>query len=118
MSKAALDEPNDNLLVNTMQTKNFSDKGFEILVHEDGSFTFSGTYTGEEPMYIYPMEIGNLKSGDYILSDGGASVDQGIQASMEIAQYYQVMKYFIGMTLNMIMRSLMWSFPRVSLRIT
>lgn len=80
VSKAALDEPNDNLLVNTMQTKNFSDKGFEILVHEDGSFTFSGTYTGEEPMYIYPMEIGNLKSGDYILSDGGASVDKGIQA--------------------------------------
>lgn len=80
VSKAVLDKPNDNLLVNTMQTKNFSDKGFEILVHEDGSFTFSGTYTGEEPMYIYPMEIGNLKSGDYILSDGGASVDKGIQA--------------------------------------
>ena len=79
VSKAVLDEPNDNLLVNTMQTKIFSDKGFEILVHEDGSFTFSGTYTGEEPMYIYPMEIGNLKSGDYILSDGGASIDHGIQ---------------------------------------
>ena len=79
VSKDALKEPNANLLTNVMQTTDFSESGFKIQVHEDGSFTFSGTYTGEDPTYLYPLEIGNLKSGDYILSDGNASVANGIQ---------------------------------------
>lgn len=79
VSKDMLDKPNDNLLTNGMQTKNFSENGFEILVQEDGSFTFSGTYTGEDVCFIYPVEIGYLKSGDYILSDGGASIVNEIQ---------------------------------------
>lgn len=79
VSKDALNEYNDNLLTNGMQTKNYIENGFEILVHEDGSFTFSGTYTGKDLCFIYPMEIGYLKSGDYIISDGGASIENGIQ---------------------------------------
>lgn len=77
--KDVLNEPNDNLLTNGMQTKKYSESGFEILVHEDGSFTFSGTYTGEDVCFIYPMVIGYLKTGDYILSDEGASIVNGIQ---------------------------------------
>lgn len=79
VSKDALKEPNANLLTNVMQTSDFSESGFKIQVHEDGSFTFSGTYTGEDPTYLYPLETGNLKSGDYILSDGNASIANGIQ---------------------------------------
>lgn len=79
VSKDAMKEPNANLLTNVMQTTGFNESGFEILVHEDGSFTFSGTYTGEDPTYLYPLETGNLKSGDYILSDGNASIANGIQ---------------------------------------
>ena len=79
VSKDALNEPNANLLTNVMQTSDFSKSGFKIQVQEDGSFSFSGTYTGDEPTYLYPLEIGNLKSGDYILSDGNASVANGIQ---------------------------------------
>lgn len=82
VNKEALEKPNNNLLTNVMQTTNFGDNGFEILTHEDGSFTFTGAYTGENPMYIYPMEIKNLKSGDYILSDGEASIKNGIQMRM------------------------------------
>ena len=79
VSKDALKEPNANLLTNVMQTTDFSERGFKIQVQEDGSFSFSGTYTGEDPTYLYPIEIDNLKSGDYILSDGNASVADGIQ---------------------------------------
>lgn len=79
VSKDALKEPNANLLTNVMQTTDFSESGFEIQVHEDGSFSFSGTFTGEAPTYLYPLETGNLKSGDYILSDGNASIANGIQ---------------------------------------
>lgn len=79
VSKDALNEPNANLLTNVMQTTDFSERGFKIQVQEDGSFSFSGTYTGEDPTYLYPIEIDNLKSGDYILSDGNASVADGIQ---------------------------------------
>lgn len=79
VSKDVLKEPNANLLTNVMQTNDFNESGFKIQVHEDGSFTFSGTYTGEEPTYLYPLETGNLKSGDYILSDGKASIANGIQ---------------------------------------
>lgn len=79
VSKDALKESNANLLTNVMQTSDFSESGFKIQVHEDGSFTFSGTYTGEDPTYLYPLETGNLKSGDYILSDGNASTANGIQ---------------------------------------
>ena len=79
VSKDALDEPNANLLTNVMHTSDFSESGFKIQVYEDGSFTFSGTYTGDDPTYLYPLEIGNLKSGDYVLSDGNASVANGIQ---------------------------------------
>ena len=79
VSKDAMKEPNANLLTNVMQTTGFNESGFEILVHEDGSFTFSGTYTGEDPTYLYPLETGNLKSGDYILSDGNASIANGTQ---------------------------------------
>lgn len=79
VSQEALDGPNANLLTNVMQTSDFSESGFKIQVHEDGSFTFSGTYTGDDPTYLYPLEIGNLKSGDYILSDGNASTANGIQ---------------------------------------
>lgn len=79
VSKDALKEPNANLLTNVMQTTDFSESGFEIQVHEDGSFSFSGTFTGEDPTYLYPLETGNLKSGDYILSDGNASIANGIQ---------------------------------------
>lgn len=79
VSKEALDETNANLLTNVMQTTDFSETGFKIQVHEDGSFTFSGTYSGDDPTYLYPLEIENLKSGDYILSDGNASTANGIQ---------------------------------------
>lgn len=79
VSKDALKEPNANLLTNVMQTTDFRESGFKIQVHEDGSFTFSGTYIGEDPTYLYPLETGNLKSGDYILSDGNASIANGIQ---------------------------------------
>lgn len=79
VSKDALNEPNANLLTNVMQTSDFSESGFKIQVQEDGSFTYSGTYTGDEPTYLYPLEPGNLKSGDYILSDGNASIANGIQ---------------------------------------
>lgn len=79
VSKDALKEPNVNLLANVMQTTDFSESGFKIQVHKDGSFTFSGAYTGEDPTYLYPLETGNLKSGDYILSDGNASIANGIQ---------------------------------------
>lgn len=79
VSKEALNQPNDNLLTNVMQNTDFGDIGFKILVHEDGTCTFTGKYTGKDPFYLYPMDIGHLKSGDYILSDGGASVDNGIQ---------------------------------------
>lgn len=79
VSKDARDEPNANLLTNVMHTCDFSESGFKIQVYEDGSFTFSGTYTGDDPTYLYPLEIENLKSGDYILSDGNASVANGIQ---------------------------------------
>lgn len=79
VSREALDEPNANLLTNVMHTSGFSESGFKIQVYEDGSFTFSGTYTGDDPTYLYPLEIENLKSGDYILSDGNASTVNGIQ---------------------------------------
>lgn len=79
VSKDALNEPNTNLLTNVMQTTDFSELGFKIQVQEDGSFSCSGTYTGDDPTYLYPFEIGNLKSGDYILSDGNASIANGIQ---------------------------------------
>lgn len=79
VSKEALDEPNANLLTNVMHTSDFIESGFKIYVYEDGSFTFSGTYSGDDPTYLYPLEIENLKSGDYILSDGNASVANGIQ---------------------------------------
>lgn len=79
VSKDALNESNANLLTNVMQTTDFSELGFKIQVQEDGSFSFSGTYTGDDPTYLYPLEINNLKSGDYILSDGNASVANGIQ---------------------------------------
>lgn len=79
VSKNALDKPNANLLTNVMQNTDFVDKGFKIQVHDDGSFTFSGTYSGEKSTYIYPMEIGNLPSGNYIVSDGGASINGGIE---------------------------------------
>lgn len=62
-----------------MQTTDFSESWFKIQVHEDGSFTFSGTYTGEDPTYLYPLETGNLKTGDYFLSDGNASIANEIQ---------------------------------------
>lgn len=79
VSKDALEEPNANLLTNVMHTSDFSESGFKIQVYEDGSFTFSGTYTGDDPTYLYPLEIENLKSGDYVLSDGNTSVANGIQ---------------------------------------
>lgn len=79
VSKDVLEEPNANLLTNIMRTKDISDEGLQIQVDEDGSFTISGTYSGENPIYIYPFEIGNLKSGNYILSDGGASIENKIQ---------------------------------------
>lgn len=79
VSKDARKEPDVNLLTNVMQTTDFSELGFKIQVQEDGSFSFSGTYTGDDPTYLYPLEIGNMKSGDYILSDGNASVANGIQ---------------------------------------
>lgn len=79
VSKDARKEPDVNLLTNVMQTTDFSELGFKIQVQEDGSFSFSGTYTGDDPTYLYPLEIGNMKSGDYILSDGNASVENGIQ---------------------------------------
>lgn len=79
VSKEALDAPNANLLTNVMQTTDFSESGFKIQVQEDGSFSFSGAYTGDDQIYLYIMETGNLKSGDYILSDGNASIANGIQ---------------------------------------
>ena len=62
-----------------MHTSDFSESGFKIQVYEDGSFTFSGTYMGDDPTYLYPLSIENLKSGDYVLSDGNASIANGIQ---------------------------------------
>lgn len=79
VSKDALDEPNANLLTNVMQTTDFSENGFEIQPIEDGSFVFSGTYAGEDPFCFYPVETGTLQDGDYILSDGNASIINGIQ---------------------------------------
>ena len=54
VSQEALEEPNANLLTNVMQTTDFSESGFKIQVYEDGSFTFSGTYSGDDPTYLYP----------------------------------------------------------------
>lgn len=82
ISNNAVDEVNENLLTNVMQSTDFVKDGFKILVHEDGSFTFSGTYNGVQPTFIYPIEIGRLKSGDYILSDGRASIKNGIEVRM------------------------------------
>lgn len=77
--KNSLNQATNNLLTSVIQTQEFEDKGFQIMAHDDGSFTYSGTYVGENPTYIYPIEIRNLPSGDYILSDGGASIEGGIQ---------------------------------------
>ena len=79
MSKDARKEPDVNLLTNVVQTTDFSELRFKIQVQEDGSFSFSGTYTGDDPTYLYPFETGNLKSVDYILSDGNSLVANGIQ---------------------------------------
>lgn len=79
VSKIALQSSNDNRIVNTIGTVNYSNYGFRITTHSDGSFTFSGTYEGSAPLFIYPMDVGDLPSGDYILTDGGASCEGGIQ---------------------------------------
>lgn len=79
VSKIALQSSNDNLIVNTIGTVNYSNYGFRITTNSDGSFTFSGTYEGDSPLFIYPLNVRDLPSDDYILTDGGASCEGGVQ---------------------------------------
>ena len=79
VSKDSIDKPNNNLLVNSIPYNSFENKGATICIHKDGSFSFSGEYTGETPTFTYQLRIGDLATGDYRLSDGDASVENGIQ---------------------------------------
>ena len=66
-----------NLLANYMKSGD-RDAGYSITVNADGSFLFSGDYMGESTTHedITPRGVGFfLPSGDYVLSDGGASDD-------------------------------------------
>lgn len=70
----------NNLLANYLSSGD-RDEGYSIAVNTDGSFLFSGRYLGDNDAYeqIVPIEAGlDLPSGDYILSDGGASSEDGV----------------------------------------
>lgn len=69
-----------NLLANYLWSGD-REAGYKIIVNADGSFRFSGNYLGENDTYerIVPIEVGlELPSGEYILSDGGASSEDNI----------------------------------------
>ena len=58
-----------NLARNTLSTRDY-DQGFTITVHEDGSFTYSGTNNGGDDVYL-TLNAGHAfqRSGDFIVSD-------------------------------------------------
>ncbi len=69
-----------NLMVNALSSGE-RESGYRIDVNPDGSFTVSGSYDGESDIYEYPMGKDrrlSLPIGDYVLSDGGASSNDGI----------------------------------------
>ena len=74
----------ENLLANYLSSGE-RDLGYSITVDADGSFIFSGDYYGENNSYeaIIPIDVGfNLPSGDYVLSDGGASLEDSIYVNL------------------------------------
>ncbi|OON88453.1 hypothetical protein BXO88_01285 [Oribacterium sp. C9] len=78
-----------NLMVNALWS-GMRDAGYSIDVHPDGGFAVSGSYKGDGDRYEYPMSTDRgliLPVGDYILSDGGASSEDGISLRVVGVQY-------------------------------
>ena len=73
-----------NLLANYLISGD-RDSGYSITVNTDGTFIFSGNYIGENNAYeaITPRGIGiDLPSGDYLLTDGGASLEDNVSVRL------------------------------------
>ncbi|SFG36731.1 hypothetical protein [Oribacterium sp. WCC10] len=69
-----------NLLANYLRSGD-REAGYSITVNQDGTFLISGNYTGEYDASeaITPSGVDlNLPSGDYVLSDGGASSEDSV----------------------------------------
>ena len=84
-----------NLATNTLSTRDY-DQGFTITVHEDGSFTYSGTNNGGYDVYL-TLNAGHAfqRSGDFIVSDTKELDDPEI-SSDGIRVYLQNRIYDIG----------------------
>lgn len=83
-SKELAENGTKNLLANYLRSGD-RDLGYSITVNEDGTFVFSGNYSGANNIYeiITPIGIGfDLPSGDYVLSDGGASSESGVSIQL------------------------------------
>ncbi|MBP3803809.1 MAG: hypothetical protein J6I76_07910 [Oribacterium sp.] len=79
-SKELSEKGTKNLLANYLSSGD-RDSGYSINVNADGTFLFSGKYNGENDNYesITPTGVGfDLPSGDYVLSDGGASSEESM----------------------------------------
>lgn len=75
-----LETGSQNLLANYMKSGE-REAGYSITVFSDGRFSFSGSNNEEKNKYEYPIPKSNgfdLPTGDYVLSDGGASSEEGI----------------------------------------
>ena len=79
-SKELYENGTKNLLANYMKSGNRG-VGYSITVNPDGTFLFSGNYSGKNDIHedITPKGVGFfLPSGDYVLSDGGASSEDNV----------------------------------------
>ena len=83
-SKEISEHGTKNLLTNYLKSGN-RDQGYSITVNADGTYIFSSNYTWKSNSYeaITPRGVGfDLPSGDYVLSDGGASSVDSVYIKM------------------------------------
>lgn len=85
-----------NLVVNNLTSKDY-DQGFRIMVHEDGSFTYSGTNNSENIAYVAVTgATWDLQNGTYILTDCQYGMAGAPASGNGIRLYVQGRSYYVG----------------------
>ena len=83
-SKEISENGTKNLLTNYLKS-GYRDQGYSIIVNADGTYIFSSNYTWKSNSYEAITPRGaefDLPSGDYVLSDGGASSVDSVYIKM------------------------------------